>query len=237
VNYQGFTFSSPAPQKLDTYVARFDYNITQSGTQRIFARLGLQNDNIALGQWFPGQPPQEVDTNNSKGILGGYTWIISPTKVNSIHYGFIRQGVGQNGASTVPFTRLRGLDTPVARTRTTSVIVPVHNITDDFSWTRGKHTLQFGGNYRLVTNFRNSDANSFSEGLTNSAFLPAGGIAGQGGTLDPGDNGFPAVSGNFANSYDFAAMAMVGAVISLSSTSAITIWSSMLRMCCALSQI
>jgi hypothetical protein len=49
VNYQGFTFSSPAPNKLDTYVAKFDYNITQSGTQRIFARLGLQNDNHALG--------------------------------------------------------------------------------------------------------------------------------------------------------------------------------------------
>jgi hypothetical protein len=217
-NYQGFTFSSPAPQKLDTYVARFDYNITQSGTQRIFARLGLQNDHTSLGEWFPGQPPQEVDTNNSKGVLGGYTWIISPTKVNSVHYGFIRQGVGQNGASTEPFTELRGLDNPVANTRTTSVIVPVHNITDDFSWTRGKHTLQFGGNYRLVTNFRNSDENSFSRGLTNSAFLPAGGIANQGGTLDPGANGFPAVDGNFANSYDFAAMALVGAVTELDTT-------------------
>ena len=217
-NYQGFTFSSPAPQKLDTYVAKFDYNITQSGTQRLFARLGLQNDNSALGEWFPGQPPQEVDTNNSKGVLGGYIWVISPTKVNSIHYGYIRQGVGQNGASTDPFVRLRGLDTPVARTRTTSVIVPVHNITDDFSWTRGKHTLQFGGNYRLVTNFRNSNNNSFSEGFTNSAFLPAGGIAGQGGTLDPGANGFPAVDANFANSYDFAAMALVGSVSELDTT-------------------
>ena len=100
MNYQGFTFSSPAPTKLDTYVAKFDFNVTQSGTQRIFVRLGLQNDNKALGEWFPGQPAQEVDTNNSKGVLGGYTWIISPTKVNSVHYGFIRQGVGQNGSST-----------------------------------------------------------------------------------------------------------------------------------------
>ncbi len=218
VNYQGFTFSSPAPSKLDTYVAKFDYNITQSGTQRIFARLGLQNDNRSLGEWFPGQPPKEVDTNNSKGVLGGYTWIISPTKVNSVHYGFIRQGLGQNGASTDPFVRLRGLDTPVARTRTTSVIVPVHNITDDFSWSRGKHTLQFGGNYRFVTNFRNSNNNSFSEGLTNSAFLPAGGIANQGGTLDPGSNGFPSVDDTFANSYDFAAMALVGSVSELDTT-------------------
>src|SRR5205814_8378564 len=129
----------------------------------------------------------------------GYSWMSSATKVETSHYGFTRQGVGQNGASTEAFTRRRGLDTPGARARTTRVIVPVHNITDDLSWTRGKHNLQFGANYRLVTNFRNSDANSFSDGLTNSAFLPAGGIAGQGGTLDPGGNGFPGVSGDFAN--------------------------------------
>jgi hypothetical protein len=217
-NYQGFTFSSPAPNKLDTYVLRFDYNITQSGTQRLFARLGLQNDNKALGQWFPGQPPQEVDTNNSKGIIGGYSWTISPTKVNTLHYGYVRQGVGQNGASTEPFVRLRGLDTPVARTRTTSVIVPVHNVTDDFSWTRRSHTFQFGGNYRLITNFRTSNANSFSDGLTNSAFLPAGGIANQGGTFDPGSFGFPGVDNNFANSYDFAMMALAGSVSELDTT-------------------
>jgi hypothetical protein len=218
VNYQGYTFSSPAPNKLDTYVAKIDYNLTQSGTQHVFARFGLQNDNKALGEWFPGEPAQEVDTNNSKGVIAGYTWTISPTKVNSLHYGYVRQGVGQNGSSTDPFVRLRGLDTPVARTRTTSVIVPVHNVTDDFSWTRGKHTLQFGGNYRLVTNFRNSDANSFSEGFTNSAFLPAGGIANQGGTFDPGSNGFPAVSDGFANSYDFAMMALAGSVSELDTT-------------------
>jgi hypothetical protein len=70
----------------------------------------------------------------------------------------------------------------------------------------------------LFTNFRNSDNNSFSEGLTNSAFLPAGGIANQGGTLDPGANGFPSVSDGFANSYDFAAMALVGSVSELDTT-------------------
>ncbi len=96
--------------------------------------------------------------------------------------------------------------------------MPVHNVTDDFSWTRGKHTLQFGGNYRLVTNFRNSNNNSFSRGLTNSAFLPAGGIANQGGTLDPGSNGFPSVDDGFSNSYDFAAMALVGSVSELDTT-------------------
>ncbi len=56
-NFQAFTFSSPSPNKLDTYVAKFDYNITSSGTQRLFARLGLQNDHFSGAEWLPGQPP------------------------------------------------------------------------------------------------------------------------------------------------------------------------------------
>jgi hypothetical protein len=146
-NFQAFTFSSPAPNKLDTYVAKFDYNLTPSGTQRLFARLGLQNDHFNGVQWFPGQPPSTVRTNNSKGIVTGYTWTISPNKVNNLHYGFIRQGVGDNGSSAQQFVFLRGLATPVSDTRSTNTVVPVHNLTDDFSWTKSRHTLQFGGNW------------------------------------------------------------------------------------------
>jgi Carboxypeptidase regulatory-like domain len=225
LNYRAYTFAAPTPSKLDTYVARFDYNLTQSGTQRLFARLGLQNDNAVpttvpgdnLGtnsgaSQFPGQSPSVVSTNNSKGIIAGYAWTISPAKVNTFHYGYIRQGIGNNGAALQNFVELRGLDNPVADNRTTSRIVPVHNFTDDFSWIRGKHTFAFGGNYRLVTNFRNSDANSFTKGLTNAAFLIPTGISNTGQSLDPAAFGFPAVDSSFANSYDFPMMALVGVV-------------------------
>src|SRR6266478_8501227 len=108
-NFRAFTFSSPTPNKLDTYVAKFDYNLTQSGSQRLFVRLGLQNDHANGAQQFPGQQASTVDTNNSKGIIAGYSWTISPTKVNSIHYGFVRQGIGDNGASQTQFVYMRGL--------------------------------------------------------------------------------------------------------------------------------
>jgi hypothetical protein len=219
-NYQAFTFSSPAPQKEDTYIARFDYNITSSGTQRLFARLGLQNDHADGAEQFPGQPPSTVNTNNTKGIVMGYIWTISPTKINNFHYGYIRQGIGNNGASTQPIIALRGLDTPTAciptpscgNTRTTSVIVPIHNFTDDFTITKGKHTLTFGANYRFINDLRNSDANSFSDALTNTGFLIPTGISNQGGTLDPGAFGFPAVSSSAANAYDYPALALAGII-------------------------
>ena len=226
-NFRGYTFSAPTPNKLDTYVARLDYNL--SGTQRLFARLGLQNDHSSGSPQFPGQSPREVDTNNSKGIIAGYSWTISPTKVNSLHYGFVRQGVGQNGASTAQFVYLRGLDPIVADTRTTSVIVPVHNVSDDFSWTHGRHTFQFGGNWRFVNNIRNSDAVSFSFGLTNAGFLIPTGFANNGTSFDPGAQAagclpvncpwvFPSVDTSFQNAYNFPMTSLAGLITEVNAT-------------------
>lgn len=211
-NYQAFTFSSPAPQKEDTYIARFDYNITSSGSQRLFARLGLQNDHANGVEQFPGLPASTVDTNNTKGIVTGYLWTISPTKINNFHYGYIRQGIGTNGVSVQPVVNLRGLDTPTAYTRTTGVIVPVHNFTDDFTWIKGKHSFTFGGNYRFINDLRNSDANSFSDGLTNTGFLIPTGISNTGGSFDPAAFGFPAVSTNAQNAYDYPMIALAGVI-------------------------
>jgi hypothetical protein len=229
-NYQAFTFSAPAPSKLDTYVARFDYNL--SGSQRLYARLGLQNDhaiptslanginvgtNSGVSQ-FPGQPPAAVATNNSKGIITGYTWIISPAKVNNFHYGFIRQGTGDNGSANQQFVRLRGLDLPVDTRRTTNVIVPVHNFTDDFTWTKGKHTLTFGGNWRFINDLRNSNESSFSDAITNAGFLPVTGFANKGTSFDPAAFGFPAVDSGFSNAYNFPMTALAGLITEVDAT-------------------
>jgi len=184
----------------------------------LFARAELENDHASGAEWFPGQPPATVTTNNSKGVVAGYAWTISPTKVNNLHYGFIRQGIGDNGSSQTQFVILRGLATPSSNTRSTNVVVPVHNITDDFSWTRGKHTLQFGGNWRFINNIRTSNAQSFSDGITNTGFLPSTGFANRGTSLDPAQFGFPAVDSNAANAYDFPMAALAGVITEIDAT-------------------
>ena len=92
------------------------------------------------------------------------------------------------------------------------MIVPVHNFVDDFSWTKGRHTIQFGGNYRLINNLRDSNASSFSDAFTNAGFLPTTGFANNGVSFDPAAFGFPAVADGFANSYDFPMTALVGLI-------------------------
>jgi hypothetical protein len=97
------------------------------------------------------------------------------------------------------------------------VAVPVHNFVDDITWTRGKHTFQFGANFRMIGDIRNSTLSSFSSASTNASWLDTTGIAGKGHSLDPGASQFagynlPAVDEGFVNSYDYPVMALAGIV-------------------------
>jgi hypothetical protein len=88
-NVGAFTFSNPAPAKLDTYIVKLDYNLTSNGSHHLFLRGNLQNDHLtASGSQFPGQPPDTIETNNSKGLAAAYTAVLSNTLINSF-YGYV----------------------------------------------------------------------------------------------------------------------------------------------------
>ncbi|MGA8152977.1 MAG: TonB-dependent receptor [Terriglobales bacterium] len=210
LNFQGFTFPASTPGMLNTYVAKFDFNITQN--QHVFVRGGLVDDNTGAGPQFPGQPQSTVTVNNSKGLIAGYTITLRPNLINNFHYGYIRQGVGSIGQLAQNYIEFgNGPDPLSANTFTTKSNVPVHNLTDDVAWVKGKHTFGFGGNLRIITNNRNSDANSFSFARSYDLWLnPTAFIAGTGSSLDPSAFGFPAVNSNFQTGYDWPVMALTG---------------------------
>ena len=210
LNFQGFTFPASTPGALNTYIAKFDFNISQN--HHVFVRGGLVNDNSGAGPQFPGQPQSLVTVNNSKGLITGYTATLRPNLVNNFHYGFIRQGGGRLGQLRQDYVFFgNGPDSLNANTFTTKTSVPVHNLTDDVAWIKGKHTLGFGGNLRIVTNNRNSDANSFSYARSYDLWLnPTAFIAGTGSSLDPKQFGFPAVNSNFQTGYDWPVIALTG---------------------------
>jgi hypothetical protein len=210
LNFQGFTFPASTPGMLNTYVAKFDVNITPNN--HVFVRGGLVDDNNGGGPQFPGQPQSLVTVNNSKGLITGYTATLRPNLINNFHYGFIRQGGSSIGQLTQNFIQFgNGPDSLSANTFTTKSNVPVHNLTDDLAWVGGKHTFGFGGNLRIVTNNRNSDANSFSFARSYDLWLnPTAFIAGTGSSLDPGAFRFPAVNSNFQTGYDWPVIALAG---------------------------
>ncbi|HXY03032.1 MAG TPA: TonB-dependent receptor [Terriglobales bacterium] len=216
LNFQGFTFPASTPGMLNTYIAKFDFNVTQN--QHVFVRGGLVDDNTGpQGPQFPGQPQSTVLTNNSKGLIVGYTNTLRSNLINNFHYGYIREGVGNIGQLSNNYTFFgNGPDSLTADTFTTKSNVPVHNIVDDLEWVKGKHTLGFGGNLRIITNNRNSDANSFIDARSYTLWLnPTALIAGQGHSFDPtapqfASLGLPAVNSNFQNGYDWPVIALAG---------------------------
>jgi hypothetical protein len=179
----------------------------------MFWRGNLQNDNSGGAPEFPGQPPATKVLDNSKGFALSYTALLRPNLVNSLRWGFTRQGGEAAGASTSPSVGLAGLSSPIAFTRSHSAILPVHNIVDDISWVKGNHTLQFGVNLRFITDSRVSYENSFSSASMNTGWLsPDSAIANTGTALDPAASGFPAVAGSFHRFYDNSALTVVGIV-------------------------
>jgi hypothetical protein len=87
----------------------------------------------------------------------------------------------------------------------------VYNWLDDLTWTKGKHTLQFGTNIRRITNTRATDIANINFANTNPNYLAAA-AAGSGGSMDPEAFGFPAVDPNNANPYNYAAVNLLGLI-------------------------
>jgi hypothetical protein len=210
-NISCFTFSAAQPTHLNTSIAKLDYNLNQSGTQRLFIRGNYQDDAAAQAPEFPGDQPNTTQRTTSRAIAVGYSAVLSPTLVNTFHYGFTRQSFSQQGLANQPLVSFRFIDDLVPQTSTSSFHIPVHNWVDDLSWTRGKHTLQFGTNIRLINNVRSSNATSFDNAVINPLFLNTT-PAGSGGSLDPGAFGFPAVAQDSTSVYDNAIIDLVGLI-------------------------
>jgi hypothetical protein len=204
LNRGSFSFASPNPVRLNTSIARLDY--TPSDRHRIFVRGNLQKDITDNPEQFPGQGPSDVLEDNSKGITAGDTWTISPTLINDIRYGYIRQGFGDIGVGTGDYVDFRFLSNASAETRTTITSVPVNNIVDNLSWTKGKHTFELGGNWRLVHQNHVSDNTTWQNASTNPYWL---------GGNPPGAD---AVADGFANSYEIDFANLVGTVPSLTNS-------------------
>jgi len=215
LDYRGYTFPGANPQKLNTYILRLDHAITADGNHKLFLRGNLQNDNQEQAPQFPGQPPSAFLTGNNKGIAAGYAALLRPTLINNFRWSLVREGTGDSGVNSQPFVHFRTLtDLTAMGSQSEYVNVPVHNFVDDLTWTRGKHTWQFGTNLRLIRNNRAGNFENVSYAVTDPYSLDTNaGIANQGGSLDPSTGAnYPLVDPSFNELYDFAATGLAGIV-------------------------
>ncbi len=211
-NTGSFTWSAPAPTSLNTGIVRFDWNL--SARNQVFLRGNLQDDTVLSAPQFPGTAASARRRDNTKGLAAG--WTVTPTTslVNSLRYGFTRQGYGMRGIGQGSYVNFdpATIATPQAETRSTLLSVPVQNVVDDLTWTRGAHTFQFGINSRLVHNQLSSDALSYDSAATIGFDVTGSGFAGTGQSFDPAAFGLPGVDSSFATSYNSDAANLAGII-------------------------
>ena len=172
LNVGGFRFNSPTPTTLNSHAAKFDFNLTSK--QTAFARLNVIYDHQQLRQWLSDTPSPLV-WNHPWGLAAGHTWTIGNRWVNNFRYGYTRQAFTEGGDSFGNDIEFRFVFQPTGEAHGVSRVTPVHNITDDISYIRGNHNIQFGVNIRKISNSRVSFANAYDFATTNPSFYAGAG--------------------------------------------------------------
>jgi hypothetical protein len=211
LNTAGFRFRAPTTTRKNWYIGKLDYNITSDAKHRLSVSGALSNENNAGAPFLPGGPPQKDIVTYNKGIIAGYSAVLSSSLVNSFRYGFIRQSVGTIGDSNKPWNQFQNINQDI--NYSSSFQRPVHNLTDDLSWIHGKHTWQFGFQFSFLRNPASNFNNSFSSGfLNNNWFLNSGLSTTTASPLNPANNGYPSVDASFQSNYDAEVTALLGMV-------------------------
>ena len=180
LNFTGYRFNAPSRLDNRAYVGKMDFILDSAAKHTLSVRGTLSNSNQdqpdALAQ-FSGQQSASEILNNSKGISASYTALLTPTLINNLTFGYTRQGLAHSGSVGDSFTlaTLDPLQNYNTDARAAGRILPVYNVVDTLNWTKGKHTITGGVNFRIMTNDKFSYAQSYpSYGFNNSVLVGLG---------------------------------------------------------------
>ena len=200
INIQGFRFTAPLLRRDTTYTAKFDYNL--NAKHNVFIRGQLQNDRSTGAPQFPGEQPNNAALVNAKGIAIGYNAILTNNLVSTFRYGLTRLSREFTGIQTASAVSFRNLSDRFGLTTGISRQIPLHQFSEDLSWTKGTHAVQFGFTNRLISNQSNNFGRSYHNASTNASWL-----RGTGADLQP-----PDIAAADRTAYNDATMALLGIV-------------------------
>ena len=165
-NTGGFRFNASTPVEQNAHTARFDLSVTRDQRHQISFRGNYQQDVTGGAQYFPDTPPTNT-WSHPLGFAATYTWLVKNNMTNRFSYGLSRIAFTNQGDSNDPAITFRYIYQPSNFARGFSRTNPTTNLTDDFTWIKGNHSIQFGTNMRFITNTRLNFARSFDNGTTN----------------------------------------------------------------------
>jgi hypothetical protein len=208
INTGGFRFNAPSQRKDNTYTTRVDWNATSK--QKFFGRFNIarrvQTDTVnSVAQQFPGDPETAQIIVKDYAWVVGHTWTASSSFVNQATVGVSRSGLlfPNNFAPAFPnsFTFGMGLSAPFAGISEQDRFVMTPTIRDDVTWTRGTHTIEFGGSFKPIDS---------KTGLVNDFNFPTIGLGGNLGGLEAAlrpaniaSNTNTTITGNYDSAFAF----------------------------------
>jgi hypothetical protein len=164
INTGGFAFSAPLRLSENTFVGRLDYSV--SSKHQLFARGTWDRDNdTQVVKLFPQDPNNLIGRFvHDRTWVVGHTWAINPAMTNQAFFGLSRQvdDFPSNFAPSAPnLYGIDGLSGPFGDFRGQGRNVAVPEIRDNFSWSRGRHSLQFGADIKPIR-VKTSNTNDIS---------------------------------------------------------------------------
>ncbi len=175
LNFNQLLFNAPEPLNNHVQVGKLDYNLDNAGKHTISIRGTLNGASMVPSTGlalFPNQAPAQQTLDNSRGLAVRYTYVISPNMVNNLNYGYTRLSTSSTGTLAVVPTF--GFTALTDTLRGSARFAPTPNLTDDFTWTKGKHTIQFGVNYIEAKNVTQAYNNEPSYNFSSSVLLGLG---------------------------------------------------------------
>ena len=174
LNTGGFRFNAPTTYEQNTHILRLDWVISDS--QQLFVRGNKQHDVFSAVPAFPDTPSPQ-NWNHNTGVAVGHTWTIGANKVNNFRYGLTRQAFTNGGDANTNAITFRFVFSPLLYNYGLSRITPIQNFTDDFTWTKNNHTIQFGGNVRIIRNKREDLGAGYDQAVVNPSYYSGSGTS------------------------------------------------------------
>ena len=207
INTGGYLFTVPARETDNVYTGRIDYNLTS--THKLFvrgsvARQGVDdNFNTSIVQ-FPGDTaPNSRDKFNSYAFSVGETWTATTNLINQVSVGLVRSILDFPSLQAPTFPNAISfspdISSPYLGSSTQSRNVPVPEFRESLTWIKGKHTLDFGTDVKLIRQISalKNDFNFIGIGL-------GGLMSSLDPTLRPSDiNSDPSAVSNWDNFFPF----------------------------------
>jgi hypothetical protein len=154
VNSGGYNFNAPNNDLETNYTGRVDYNLTDK--QKLYGRFTISHeDRTQTLNAFGGDPANSAPfSDRTYAFVLGHEWIIGSNKTNQFFLGETVENfafpVNFNPDGATSFTFGDGTQAALASgfyipPNSQSRRIPVMQFGDNFTWTRGHHTIQAGG--------------------------------------------------------------------------------------------